>query len=425
MIDFKAKKYQAKIKFKILCQKYSIKPKDYGERYRRNPKDCINAITIGTFNEDFWFTLPDKRLEAARQKFINILIKNNIEPSGYEKRFRHRISNAAYLLQWNQELDLEYWLTPKEKLSIEEVDEIVKELCNERGIEPEEYEKKYRKLKQKLRTGIRKGEADNKKWVESRFVVSELPNRMPENILSEVKNKLTPGRTVGFILAELPPTTAKRIKAFYPDSIHGINKDLGLKSVPKLKDLDELAAESPSKQQLRIEEINKKIERLYSVINPAKITKLQDELLKISQENDDLSSFEPDEKLLKKLSEGINDALTVSCGYLYLKMWTLPEKTWFKVGITNSPKRRDSEQNVLPVPSQTVYLLRLDSMEQARSVEKAIHKALADRRIRGSLNKELFQLGARDYKALVISLQRLSSKISSASIDEFQEIQKD
>ena len=420
MIDYKTKEYEAKIKFKILCQKYSIKSTEYGEKYRRDARACIRSIILGIFNEKFWFTLPDKRFDEAREKFINILKKNEIDPNVYEKKFKHRISAAAYLLQLNQDLDLDYWLTPKEKLSAEEVTEIIKELCNERGIEPEEYEKTYIKFMERFRYGIKNGDSDNKKWIESRFVVSDEPNRKPENILEEVRKIVSPERTAGLIQAEFSASTLKRVKAFYPDSINGINRDLGLSVVPKLKKLKDLASESPSKQQLRIEEINKKIERLYSVLNPTKLTKLQEELIKISQEDEELSSFEPDKKLLGKLNDGIKKALTISCGYLYLKMWSLPEKTWFKVGITNSPKRRESEQNVLPVPSQTVYLVRLDSMEQARSVEKAILYALEDRRIKGSSNKELFQLSAQDYKALVMALQKLTSQITSASIEEFQ-----
>ena len=57
---------------------------------------------------------------------------------------------------------------------------------------------------------------------------------------------------------------------------------------------------------------------------------------------------------------------------------------------------------------------------EAKSVEKAILYALDDRRIKGSSNKELFQLSAQDYKALVMALQKLTSQISSASIEEFQ-----
>ena len=253
MIDYKKKEYEAKLKFKILCQKYSIESTEYGEKYRRDARACIRSIILNQFNEKFWFTLPEKRFNEAREKFINILKRNGIDPNVYEKKFRHRISSAAYLLQLNQDLDLEYWLTPKEKLSAEEVTEIIKELCNERGIEPEEYEKTYKKLMERFRYGIKNGKADNKKWIESRFAVSDEPNRKPENILEEVRKIVPPERTAGLIEAEFSASTLKRVKAFYPDSINGINRDLGLSVVPKLKKLKDLASESPSKQQLRIE----------------------------------------------------------------------------------------------------------------------------------------------------------------------------
>jgi hypothetical protein len=42
-------------------------------------------------------------------------------------------------------------------------------------------------------------------------------------------------------------------------------------------------------------------------------------------------------------------------GYVYLKRWTMPnDSCWYKVGITNNPDRRETEQNVLPVASETI-----------------------------------------------------------------------
>ena len=70
------------------------------------------------------------------------------------------------------------------------------------------------------------------------------------------------------------------------------------------------------------------------------------------------------------------------------------------------------EQNVLPVPAQTIFLLKLDSMEQAAAVEKAILSSLAERRILGAQNKELFKLGGSDYKAVIKALKNLSKKLS-------------
>ena len=37
--------------------------------------------------------------------------------------------------------------------------------------------------------------------------------------------------------------------------------------------------------------------------------------------------------------------------FLYLKKWEVANKKWIKIGITNDPSRRDTEQNVLPVPA--------------------------------------------------------------------------
>ena len=49
MIDYEKKEYEAKLKFKILCQKYSIKSTEYGEKYRRDAKACIRSIILSQF----------------------------------------------------------------------------------------------------------------------------------------------------------------------------------------------------------------------------------------------------------------------------------------------------------------------------------------------------------------------------------------
>ena len=103
---------------------------------------------------------------------------------------------------------------------------------------------------------------------------------------------------------------------------------------------------------------------------------------------------------------------------MYFKQWNLTETTWYKIGITNSPKRRDTEQNVLPVPAETIFLLRLDSMEQARSLEKAFHRALENRRVKGAMNKEIFQLKRRDYKSVMLVLRELKHRLEAENEDE-------
>ena len=103
----------------------------------------------------------------------------------------------------------------------------------------------------------------------------------------------------------------------------------------------------------------------------------------------------------------IKAALIVPDGYLYFKRWSLAERIWFKIGITNDPSRRDKEQNVLPVPSETLKVVKLSSMEQARAVESVIHKTLSGRLVRGAKNKELFELSGQEYRAVAKALGEL------------------
>ena len=51
-------------------------------------------------------------------------------------------------------------------------------------------------------------------------------------------------------------------------------------------------------------------------------------------------------------------------------------------------------------------------MDHARAAEKAFHKVLEKRRIRGAKNKELFQLSPSDYKAVMIVFGELVESFS-------------
>jgi hypothetical protein len=60
----------------------------------------------------------------------------------------------------------------------------------------------------------------------------------------------------------------------------------------------------------------------------------------------------------KKLAGALWHALDTTpptVGFIYLKRWTMPDVTcWFKIGITNNPDRRETEQNVLPVAAESI-----------------------------------------------------------------------
>jgi hypothetical protein len=80
---------------------------------------------------------------------------------------------------------------------------------------------------------------------------------------------------------------------------------------------------------------------------------------------------------------------------------------WFKVGITNNPDRRETEQNVLPVAAETIACVDVGSMDRARAIEAAIHQVLEEQRITDANNRELFHLSAQQASAVKAVLERL------------------
>jgi hypothetical protein len=80
---------------------------------------------------------------------------------------------------------------------------------------------------------------------------------------------------------------------------------------------------------------------------------------------------------------------------------------WFKVGITNNPDRRDTEQNVLPVAAETIVCVDVGSMDRARAIENVIHQVLEEQRIKDANNREVFHLSAQQASAVKAVLLRL------------------
>lgn len=100
-----------------------------------------------------------------------------------------------------------------------------------------------------------------------------------------------------------------------------------------------------------------------------------------------------DVALAVEIKRALDESLKDIYGYLYFKVWSLPDGSkWYKIGVTNCPKRRDTEQNVLPVNAQSLTTQKLSSMEHARAAEAAIHQVLDKFRIRNANNRELFSL---------------------------------
>jgi hypothetical protein len=114
-----------------------------------------------------------------------------------------------------------------------------------------------------------------------------------------------------------------------------------------------------------------------------------------------------DIKLARALWHAL-DTTPPTVGFVYLKRWTMPDGScWFKVGITNNPDRRDTEQNVLPVAAETIVCVDVGSMDRARAIEVVILQVLEEQRIKDANNRELFHLSARHASAVKAVLQRL------------------
>lgn len=78
----------------------------------------------------------------------------------------------------------------------------------------------------------------------------------------------------------------------------------------------------------------------------------------------------------RRIDDALLAALSSACarisivGYIYFQRWSMPDGTsWYKVGITSKPTRRDAEQNVLPVASETLACVNVGSMDRARALE--------------------------------------------------------
>jgi hypothetical protein len=88
--------------------------------------------------------------------------------------------------------------------------------------------------------------------------------------------------------------------------------------------------------------------------------------------------------------------------YVYFKRWSLPGGiVWHKVGLTNSPLRRETEQNVLPVPAETLACVNVGDRGKAFAVETAIRRMLINQNIKGADNRELFSLADDQVRAVL------------------------
>jgi hypothetical protein len=115
----------------------------------------------------------------------------------------------------------------------------------------------------------------------------------------------------------------------------------------------------------------------------------------------------------------IYECMENASGFVYFKAWAMPgDIRWYKIGITNDPGRRDAEQNVLPVPSETLGLIRTPSIEYARLIESAFRVVLEQSNIKGAGNRELFHLRPKQVVAIVAIMSKLQSIATLAGINK-------
>ena len=410
-------------KFEDICSKNGVNLDDYPKIYDRKVEPNIHAIINGKFDEKESFLDPEirnKLINRAREKFLRILAENEIDTKEYAFFFGNEKIQKAAMKIYYDEFDSVKWVIKPTPLSIEEAKIIQEKFFKLKNIEDKiDYQIKYNRLITKLNRAIRKLKSEKIDDYQEYFTYDFSRNPPPteKEIFESAKKQVPEGRTAGVGYLELGSYLKKMVSNFYRGGLVKLNDDLGLEQIKRVEDFKVIKKDAPTKQEIKLEKINKKLDRLIDQFKPEKFQKLKNELLDAQNIEDDFEIKDIDEELLQKLETSIEKALKVSSGYLYFKQWVLPETTWFKIGKTNSPERRDMEQNVLPVPAQTIFLLKLDSMEQAAAVEKAILSSLAERRILGAQNKELFKLGGGDYKTVLRVLNNLSNKLKKIHLE--------
>ena len=114
-----------------------------------------------------------------------------------------------------------------------------------------------------------------------------------------------------------------------------------------------------------------------------------------------------------QLASNILDiAFSEESQYLYLKKWVVSDKKWLKIGITNNPERRDSEQNVLPVPAELLKIIKIPNRNMAEKIEKELLDMYVAKRIKGANNKELFELDDDELDHLIKTFNSLDKKLN-------------
>ena len=126
--------------------------------------------------------------------------------------------------------------------------------------------------------------------------------------------------------------------------------------------------------------------------------------------NDIIEANAQSDELASKILDSVLDDEKL---FLYLKKWEVGGKNWVKIGITNNPSRRDSEQNVLPVPSQLLKIISMPNRKIAEKIEKELLEIYFAKKINGANNRELFELESEDIEDLKSTMNSLESKLNN------------
>jgi len=422
------------------CAKYGIEPTPEGFKISLNKdwESAIAAIYRGTFNIEEWFESPEKRYKRCSLKFDRILNKHGISKQTYFRRYGHKKSDAISLLFLGQELDLKYWLSKKKQYDKASANEIIQNLCSEKGYTIDKYQLVTRRYLKHFRKFIQSRGVDRVDLIEANWLsVNLAPERDPSNIRKRAMEFIHPGRTHALSQLDFGNNFKSLVKCFYPGGLVKLNADLGLGEAANLPESNSIKIKlesNPYKEQILT--LEKQINKInIGLSHRDKLPKLQDELkrLKLLASQHDNSKISLGGQITGSvasidLTEGqlfssVKEAFDrePSRAYIYFKRWKIKDVIWFKIGRTNSLERRDKEQNVLPVPSETIKEVELISMEKAIAIESALDIALRGKKIRGAKNKELYQLSGTDYKLVMRCLnmiEKLSKEELATSIAE-------
>ena len=177
--------------------------------------------------------------------------------------------------------------------------------------------------------------------------------------------------------------------------------------------LDEILLVSLGRHACRINSINHACEIVYNMAHSRGIEIQRDSelLYQFGREYWDNAQRQRNQQqdalntpLARSTIDLINSRRARSRAYVYFKQWRIGENIWHKIGVTNDHRRRDSEQNVLPVPARTLALLPVSTMDMARIIERSLHRLLVHARVRNARNREIFELEESEAHAIAAAI---------------------